>query len=76
MTRTERQLIHELAAKYDAVAKALLLGEIENDTASHWITILTLHLRMNKMARADLYAWYPQEKPALNKFLREKGLTA
>jgi hypothetical protein len=74
MNRVERQLIHELAAKYDAIAKGMILGEIEVDTASHWVTILTLHLRMNRMARADLYAWFTEEQRAMNKYLREKGL--
>jgi hypothetical protein len=74
MNRVERKQLHVIAEHMDAIAKALLLGEIENDTASHWITILALRIRMNRMARADLYAWYLEEYLALKAFIKSKGL--
>jgi hypothetical protein len=77
MTEKERKKIIQVADQLQAVSEALLMGRIENDTASHWITILLMRIRLRGIRKHGIgygYAWFDQEWIDLHKFLRQEGL--
>ena len=69
ISRAERQKLVQLAIDLRKVSDGLVTGRLETDQASHFIKILSSHIRIDQVETTKAISWWDDESRALKEFL-------